>query len=111
MKLVNFLLINVLEYRITAATAYLGEHAEVVARLPRRYSASGRDGTSEFAGFILSSLVLIGLRKVVRFPTLLVVWAAKVGTTSVCRYLMRHPEIYCPRQLKESFFLVREHVA
>lgn len=40
-------------------------------------------------------------------PNFLVVGAAKAGTTSVYKYLMQHPEIYCPSQVKESFFFAK----
>lgn len=37
-------------------------------------------------------------------PNFLIVGAAKSGTTSLYRYLNEHPEIYMPREIKETFF-------
>jgi hypothetical protein len=38
-------------------------------------------------------------------PNFLIVGAAKAGTTTLYRHLMRHPDIYMPDKLKETFFL------
>jgi Sulfotransferase family len=38
-------------------------------------------------------------------PNFLIVGAAKSGTTSLYKYLLRHPEIYLNEQVKETFFL------
>ena len=37
-------------------------------------------------------------------PKFLVVGAAKAGTTAIHHYLGQHPEIFVPREFKESFF-------
>jgi len=41
-------------------------------------------------------------------PNFLIVGAAKSGTTSLYNHLKRHPEIYMPKDIKETFFFVQK---
>ncbi len=39
-----------------------------------------------------------------RLPDFLIIGAAKTGTTSVCNYLRRHPDLFFPEDSEPQFF-------
>jgi len=44
-----------------------------------------------------------------KLPNFLIVGAAKSGTTSLYHYLKRHPNVYMPDKIKETFFFTGEN--